>query len=144
MGGKLLQSLHNALVFKSRRRWFSLVALDEVEASILNCDHTSGCIAKVDFLRVCIDTRAQNSVIGKQKSMAYSIYVRLEFKQTLRNWPAKSTFSNRRHMGLGPLNFWITFNETHVICCNLELVDVYVSILLGLDVLDEYKITLDT
>ena len=120
------------------------VVYDEEEASILKCEHASGGMAQVEFLGACIDTGAQMSVIGKQQAMTYFSYIGEEFKPTRQNRPARFNIGNRRHVGLGHVQIRIPIDDSHVLCPCIEVVDVDVPLLLGLDFLDDYKMNVDT
>lgn len=102
-----------------------------------------GTSTDVPFLGACIDTGAQKSVIGKQQALAYFRFIGEEFRPSMPRHELKFKFGNRSHIGLGRVDIWIPINETHVICPNIEVVDVDVPLLLGLDFLDEYNMTVD-
>ena len=135
-------SLH--LYFSQQdREDYVFVVYEGDTASIFKSDHVFGTDKDVPFLGACIDTGAQKAVIGKKQALAYFRLIGEEFRRRKHGHGLKFKFGNRCHIGLGRVEIRIPINGTYVLCPNIEVVDVDVPLLLGLDFLDEYKMIVD-
>jgi hypothetical protein len=83
----------------------------------------------------CVDAGAQRSVIGLPKSMAYCLYAGKKFKLQRSNYVYR--FGVDKQDLLGSLTIHIP-TPASVITLNVDVVRANVSLLIGLDVLDEW------
>lgn len=93
------------------------------------------------FLRACIDSGAQMTIIGIDQAKAYckehgGIIIKGESKQTYR-------FGNKKYDNIGTINIRMPLMESHVTDIDADVVDVNVPFLLGLNNLTKLKILLD-
>ena len=85
----------------------------------------------------CIDTGAQTTVIGKRQAKEYCKYMGFKFKPKRSEQTYK--FGDDLQKSVGTINIRIPIKHHRVIKLDVDVVDVNVPFLLGLDFLDKYK-----
>lgn len=96
------------------------------------------------FHGICIDSAAQRSVVVVEQAKAYCNLFNLPFSPSKENERAIFRFGTHKHFGLGSLTVRIPVAPTHFISLSVEVVNINVPFLLGLDTKERYKMVLDT
>ncbi|CDF33317.1 unnamed protein product [Chondrus crispus] len=99
---------------------------------------TDGKQERADFLGACIDTGAQRSVIGKPQAEAYYIFMGIPFCLEQSGHPRVYKFGAHRYKGLGSVFIRIPVDSNQFIFTEVQVVDLDVPLLLGLEFLDQY------
>ena len=91
-----------------------------------------------EFLGACLDTEATLSVVGREQAEEYCRMMDVPLVvEPKRNITFK--FSSERKPSKGLVKFWIPYAGDKIINISLDVVDINVPLILGLDKLDEYK-----
>eukprot|EP00171_Calliarthron_tuberculosum_P003182 IDg3182t1 len=94
------------------------------------------------FNGACLDTGAQRSVVGKAQAEAYYRFMGIP----LAIIPATKRlykFGSERKASVGKAKFCIPYAEDRHIMIELDVVEIAIPLLIGLDVLDKYKLVVD-
>ena len=97
----------------------------------------------VQFFGACTDTGTQRSVIGKKQAVAYCEFTSIPFQLDEMTIPRVYKFGERRCKGLGTLSLRIPTDDYHFIGAKVEVVDIDVPLLLGLEFLAQYGMSVD-
>lgn len=97
-----------------------------------------------EFLGACIDTGAQKSLIGNKQAVAYSNHIGQELKLSKHLGKTMFKFGDHRHKGLGTIEVRIPTDDKYYLSTTVEVVDVDVTLVLGLDFLDRFEMNIDT
>ena len=109
---------------------------------IVNLSHEDSRSAA--FVGACIDTGAQRSVIGRKQALAYCDFSGTPFDvDTVRNRRVYK-FGEKRYKGLGTLLIRIPVDADHFISAEVEVVDLDVPFLIGLEFLVQHGMLIDT
>ena len=97
----------------------------------------------IPFLGACIDTGAQKSVIGVEQARAYCQFMNVQYEpERMERWMSFK-FGNTRHTGLGELEVRMPVDNTYFLSIWIQVVDVNVPLLLGLDLQDAFSMNVD-
>ena len=90
------------------------------------------------FLGARIDTGAQKSVIGTSQAKAYSEFMNSPYRLRQHAQKMSFKFGNKRHNGLGEVEIRIPVDGDFFLSVWIQVVDVNIPLLLGLDFLDAF------
>ena len=97
----------------------------------------------IPFFGACIDTGTQKSVIGVEQARAYCQFMNVQYEpERMERWMSFK-FGNTRHTGLGELEVRMPVDNTYFLSISIQVVDVNVPLLLGLDFLDAFGMNVD-
>lgn len=95
-------------------------------------------------LGICIDSAAQNSVIGLLQSQAYCSLLDIQFQPSTCKARNLFSFGTHKHPGLGIMNMRVPISPSHFLHHAMYVLDTNVPFLLGLDNMERYKMVIDT
>eukprot|EP00171_Calliarthron_tuberculosum_P000524 IDg524t1 len=96
-----------------------------------------------DFHGACIDTGAQKSVVGRMQAESYYRWLGLPLLM-MKSTNMVYKFGTYREPSIGTAKFKIPYADDREIVVELDVVNLNVPLLIGLDVLDKYKLFVDT
>lgn len=97
-----------------------------------------------DFQGACVDTGAQRTVIGKQQAYAYLKWAGLQRRLEQDKTPEVYRFGGSRHASIGTLTIRIPLADDYFLELTVDVVDVNVPLLFGLDTLDKFHMYANT
>ena len=93
--------------------------------------------SKQEFLGASLDTGATVSIVGREQAEEYCRMMDIPLViEPKRNRTFK--FGSERKLSKGVVKFWIPYAGDKIINTSLDVVDINVPLILGLDELDEY------
>eukprot|EP00171_Calliarthron_tuberculosum_P022166 IDg22166t1 len=95
------------------------------------------------FHGACIDTGAQKSVVGREQAEAYYRWLSLPLLIS-KGANIVYKFGTHREPSIGKAKFKLPYANDREIIIELDVVNLNVPLLIGLDVLDRYKLYVDT
>ena len=117
------------------------ISADDPKIFFIKCTWDSP-IAK-SFEGTCVDSGAQKTVIAVPQTMAYCDL----FDEALKNDEDMEkliyTFGSRQHKGIGPVNIRVPVSSSFFFSFIADVVDVYLPLLIGLDVLKSVGLILE-
>jgi len=116
---------------------FSITSKDLFSSLILspNC---------VEFEGACLDTGAGKSVIGRQQAIAYFKFLGKPYAVSRKSSSKEFTFGNQKERSLGYFMVRMPVTSAYFISFRVDVVNVNVPLLMGLDSLDMFKTVVDT
>ncbi len=90
----------------------------------------------------CMDTGAQKTVIGEKQARAYCRYMGIKFKPR-KNYN-RYKFGDNTQQSLGSINIRIPLQDNNMINVPVDVVRADVPFLIGIDLLDEYRLYVNT
>ncbi len=94
--------------------------------------------SKQEFLGACLGTGATVSVVGLKQAEEYCRMMNVSLViEPKRNRSFK--FGSERKPSKGVVRFWMPYAGDQIINISLDVVDINVPLILGLDKLEEYK-----
>lgn len=128
---------------KDDREQLFTVFEDVVSAEVMvNLSHEDSRSAL--FLGACIDTSAQRSVIGRKQAVAYCAFSGILFQVDTVCKHRVYKFGEKRYKGLGTLLIRIPVDADRFISADVEVVDLDVPFLIGLEFLVQHGMLIDT
>lgn len=100
--------------------------------------------APVKFEGACIDTGAQRSVIGSAQGHAYCRFMNIPYAIEPPKRLRTFRFADKCYRGLGYLEIRLPVNDAHFIQLSIDVVDINVPLLVGLDLMEAFQMTIDT
>ena len=100
-------------------------------------------VTESPFRGACVDTGAQKSVIGKPQAQAYCKGAPIPFKPKLRHARRLYKFGDRKFEGMRLLKIRILVIDDFFLSFEVEIVNVDVPLLIGLERLDTFKVSID-
>ena len=100
-------------------------------------------VTESPFRGAFVDTGAQKSVIGKPQAQAYCKEARIPFKPKPRHGRRLYKFGDRKFEGMGLLEIRIPVTDDFFLSFDVEVVNVDVPLLIGLEFLDTFKVSID-
>lgn len=97
-----------------------------------------------DFQGACVDTGAQRTVIGKPQAYAYLNWAGLPRRLKRDKVPEVYRFGGSRHASIGTLAMRIPLADDFFMQLMVNVVDVNVPLLFGLDILDKFRMYANT
>ena len=95
------------------------------------------------FEGACLDTGAQKAVVGRSQANAYCRMLGKGLNMLAEKSPKIFRFGTQAMESLGTLYFRIPVNDDFFVSFMASVVDINVPLLLGLDVMSEYKLVVD-
>lgn len=99
-------------------------------------------MAQPDFHGACLDTGAQRSVIGKSQAIAYFRFMGLPLVLS-DSKPKVYKFGSNHKVSVGKAKFRIPYAGNRHMHVELDIINIDIPLLFGLDLLDEFKIVAD-
>ena len=115
---------------------------DHVEILLASTNRQSCTALTEPFNGACLDTGAQRSVVGKPQAEAYYQFMGIPLA-IQPSTPLTYKFGSEKTVSIGKAKFRIPYAGTKHMFLNLDVVDIDVPLLVGLDVMDEYKLMVD-
>eukprot|EP00170_Pyropia_yezoensis_P002751 contig_11549_g2756 len=97
-----------------------------------------------DFQGACVDTGAQRTVIGKPEALAHLQWAGLPRRLQKNKMPEVYRFGGSRHASVGRLTMRVPLAVDFFMELSMDVVDVNVPLLLGLDTLDKFHMYANT
>ena len=113
----------------------------ESKVYLINYEHAN--VYHNTFLGACIDSAAEKSVIGKPQAELYSQLYGLPFNLEPSKARPSFSFGTHRHIGLGKLDIRVPISEDYFLPLKIEVVNIDIPFLLGLDSMTKYGMVLD-
>lgn len=96
-----------------------------------------------EFHGACLDTGAQRSVIGKSQPLAYYRFMGIPLVLS-DSKPKVYKFGSHRKVSVGKAKFRIPYADSRHMHVELDIIDIDIPLLLGLDILDKFKLVADS
>jgi len=96
------------------------------------------------FEGACLDTGAQRTVIGEAQARAFSHFSANSRQLKLSKVSKIYRFGRGRHKAIGTMDIDVPLGSTFIMRLTVEVVDLNVPFLLGLDVMDKYRLYVNT
>ena len=95
--------------------------------------------AKKEFLGACLDTAASMSLVGREQAEEYCkmIGILLAIEERIGR---TFKFGSQKKASLGAAKFWIPYGGNQMMETYLDVVDISIALLLGLNRLNEHKL----
>ena len=96
------------------------------------------------FLGACIDSTAQKIEVGKRQAQAYCDFSNVTFELQTDSPTRTFSFATHEHSSMGTILIRVPITESHFIELPVDVVNVQIPFLLGLDTMKRFKLVLDT
>ena len=108
---------------------------------LINYEHAN--VYHNTFLGACIDSTTEKSVTSKPQTELYSQFYVLPFSLEPSKARPSFSFGTYRHIGLGKLDIRVPISEDYFLPLKIDIVNIDIPFLLGLDSMTRYGMVLD-
>lgn len=116
-------------------------SVDDPDLSIYLASRHSA-MAEPKFHGACLDTGAQRSVVGRNQAVAYYRFMGLPLVLSGSS-PNVYRFGSQKRVSVGKAKFRVPYAEGRHMHMELDVVDIDIPLLIGLDMLDKFKLVVD-